>query len=370
MASSRGFRIRQIAPDMPLTWALTEKLYWSPEAKDKLTGDTDNDLFKAAYDAVEWKEYYERLKGTPFYDWAVEGGGILSFGGSLQVENARFFSRIGDVSTTEESWLRDHPEFNQVLHDVHVEAVGQMVDHLLGRTFAKRRRKRHRKSKVQQEIAGFKSGDSVVVKPGITDPDFGIDIGGWQGRLDEDADVDSMVLIAWDSVTLQNMPGAMIEQCEEKGLDWSEMMLGAHEVELTRPRDTKAAVTRVIDDLCKKYAWSWLGDEGKRIGKVLAGVDPDDEMAALHAWEDHLSHHLAFPFEAEVSESQDRGPVQAGDRVKVTGISLVDDLYGVVVDLRHGRLKYAFPLCDLEVGDERSPNHQLVRDYAVWFANR
>jgi hypothetical protein len=52
------------------------------------------------------------------------------------------------------------------------------------------------------------------------------------------------------------------------------------------------------------------------------------------------------------------------------GIGLVDDLYGVIVDLRHGRLTCAFPLCDLEVIDERSPNHQPVRDYAVWFANR
>ena len=216
----------------------------------------------------------------------------------------------------------------------------------------------------------FRPGDSVVVKRGITDPDFGIDIGGWQGRLDEDADMGEMVLIAWDSVTLQNMPGAMIEQCEEKGLDWTEMMLEAREVELTKPRDTKETVSRVTDELRNQYAWSWLGDEGKRVGKILAGVDPDDEMAILHAWEDHLSHYLAFPFEACNSEYQDRGPLQAGNRVKVTRIGLVDDLYGVIVDVRHSRLKYAFPLCDLEVSAERSPNHQLVQDYAVWFANR
>jgi hypothetical protein len=124
MASSKEFHIEQIAPDMPLTWALIEQLYWSPEANDKLKGDTGDELLKAAYDAVDWEKHYERLKGTPFYDWAVEGGGILSFGGSHHMERARFFSRIGDVSTTEENWLRDHPEFNQVLHDVLVEASG------------------------------------------------------------------------------------------------------------------------------------------------------------------------------------------------------------------------------------------------------
>ena len=246
-----------------------------------------------------------------------------------------------------------------------------MVDLLGGHTPGKRRRKRRRKgAKVQQKVAGFKPGDSVVVKPGIADPDFDIDIGGWQGQLDEDADVDKMVLIAWDSVTLQNIPAAMIEQCEEKGLDWTEMMLETREVQRAISRDTEEDVARLIDELRRKYAWTWLGDEGKRVGRVLAGVDPGDEMAALQAWEDHLSHHLAFPFEAQVSESQDRGPIHVGNRVKVTGIGLVDDMYGVIVDLRHGRLKYAFPLCNLEVVDERSPNHQPVRDYAVWFANR
>lgn len=93
-------------------------------------------------------------------------------------------------------------------------------------------------------------------------------------------------------------------------------------------------------------------------------------MAVLDAWEDYLAKHLSFPFEAEVSEYQERGPLQAGDRVTVQGISDVDDLYGIIARLRHDRERYTFPLCDLEVADEDSPNHQTVQDYAVWFANR
>ena len=93
-------------------------------------------------------------------------------------------------------------------------------------------------------------------------------------------------------------------------------------------------------------------------------------MAALSAWAAYLEEHLAFPFEAEIDEYQSRGPLQAGDRVNVTGVSLVDDLHAVIVDLWRGRRKYAFPLCDLEVIDKRSPNDQLVGDYRVWFANR
>ena len=96
-----------------------------------LKKDVDGVLFAAAYDVVDWESYYERLKGTPFYTWAVEGGGILSFGGPLYIESGEFFSMIGHMSTVEEGWLQEHPEFNQVLHDIHVETAEQMIDHLL-----------------------------------------------------------------------------------------------------------------------------------------------------------------------------------------------------------------------------------------------
>lgn len=216
----------------------------------------------------------------------------------------------------------------------------------------------------------LRMGDSVMVKPKVRDPDLDIEIGGWQGRLVKDPDADGLVMIAWDSVTLINTPDAVIAQCVEQGLDWTQMGLSTGEIVLADPRDSTEDVEKAIDELFKKHAWSWLGEEGERIGKVLAGIDPDDEMGLLDAWEEHLAENMGFPFEAQISEYQERGPLQAGDRLRVTGIGLVDDLYGIIVDVRRGREKFAFPLCDLEVVDKRSPNYQLVDDYAVWFANR
>jgi hypothetical protein len=221
--------------------------------------------------------------------------------------------------------------------------------------------------------SGFKIGDSVVVKAGVTDPDFGTDLGGWQGRITEihhSKQEGELVTITWDSVTLNAMPGSLIERCEEQGLSWTDFGLLASEVERATPRDSEQDAEQITTGLAKQYAWSHLGEEGRRVNQILSGVDPDDEMACLHGWEDHLTRHLVFPFEAEVDEFQERGPLRGGDRLRVTGIALVDDLYGVIVDVRKERRKYAFPLCDLAVVDERSPNHQLVADYRTWFANR
>jgi hypothetical protein len=221
--------------------------------------------------------------------------------------------------------------------------------------------------------SGFKEGDSVVVKAGVTDPDFGTDLGGWQGRIigTEVSECEgALVTVLWDSITLQKMPASLIEQCEEHGLGWTEFVLLASEVEQTTPRDTEQDTEQVAEGLARQHAWSYLGEQGRRLRQVFAEADPEDEMDELYAWEEYMEKHLAFPFEAEVCEYQERGPMQAGDRLKVTGLCDVDDHYGLIVDVRKDRRKYTFPLCDLDVVDKNLAQHQLVEDYRVWFANR
>ena len=125
------FRVDQIAADLPLTWALTERFRWSRAVNDVLKKDAEGKLLASAHDAVDWETYYERLKETPFHHWAAEGGGILTIGGPYHIATDCFFSGIGDTSTVEEDWLKEHPEFNQVLHEIHVTVAEQMIDHIL-----------------------------------------------------------------------------------------------------------------------------------------------------------------------------------------------------------------------------------------------
>jgi len=228
-------------------------------------------------------------------------------------------------------------------------------------------------AKTKQAHSSFRVGDCVRVKDGVQDPDFGGDIGGWQGRISsiDPSEDQVLVLIHWDSITLKQMPVAMIEQCEEQGSDWAEMALSADEVEPAKPRDTERDVTKIKEQLSNPHGWAALGEEGKRIQKVLADVDADDGMEALDAWEEHLDENLRFPFEAEVTEFQERGPLRTGTKVVVTGLAdATDELYGIIVEVKEGRRKPAFPLCDLEATDKKSVNYQLVKDYAIWFANR
>ncbi|MGE0127811.1 MAG: calcium-binding protein [Blastocatellales bacterium] len=222
------------------------------------------------------------------------------------------------------------------------------------------------------EQPNLKPGDSVAVKPGVKDPDTCGAIGGWQGRISDitEDEGETIVGVIWDSVTLKKMPRSMIEYSEDEGLDWRVMYLGANDVKPVPPRDTEEDVEDAVEEIESQSAWLFLGEEGKRIQKVLDGIDPDDEMEILGAWDEHLGKKLKFPFEAEIVEHVRRSSLRIGDRVMVKGFRDVDDTYGIFVEVTKGRDSYEFTLCDLEATDKKSKNYPLLRDYVVWYANR
>jgi hypothetical protein len=173
MAESEKFRIKQIAPEYPLTWAATEWFVWNQKLINILKQDVDESLFGAAYGSVNWQKYYERLKGTPFYDWAMEGGGILSFGGPAHIQNNRFFSTIGDITTVEDDYLKSHPEFNQVLHDLHVEAAKEMIDYLF----------EHSPKIIEGSVVETDSSPFIPLTPGTPQYNFSLNPHRFFGKL-------------------------------------------------------------------------------------------------------------------------------------------------------------------------------------------
>ena len=220
----------------------------------------------------------------------------------------------------------------------------------------------------------FHEGDSVRVKQGIMCPDFeGLSLAGWQGRIiavERGKDDDVAVCIKWDSVTLSAMPDEYIADSEAQGCNCTEMYLEMTEVEPARARDTEADAQRSARLADSKSLWLSMRTQGKRILGVIGAADPDDPMEALEAWAKQLQKELTFPFEAKVSEPQERGPLVEGDSVQVLAIKHVDELMGVIVKIKRGWRKRAFPLCDLEAVPRKSPAYLKVMDYRVWFANR
>ena len=217
----------------------------------------------------------------------------------------------------------------------------------------------------------FKLGQTVRINDGIKDDELDVDISGWQGSIVELDPDEKMMLIAFDSITLREMGLDYIERCEEEGMDWAQYYIGYDDVTLAPARDTAADVENAAAELAAQAGWAYLGEEGRAINAVLADIDIEDELAQMHAWRDYFAKCLTFPFKAVVDEAQrGRSPVRAGDRVTVLALEDADDLYGVMVRVKHKFSTFSLPLCDLKALDEASPNYKPVYLHAVWFANR
>ena len=133
-------------------------------------------------------------------------------------------------------------------------------------------------------------------------------------------------------------------------------------------RDSEAQAEDMAEEMEKKFQWLGMDKEGERISKVIANAgSADDEV---EAWNNHLMQVLVFPFEAKVSEVQEKGPLNDGNMIRVQEIAEADDLYGILVNVQYGRKRFVFHMCDLDVRDRKSANYTPVQDYCVWFANR
>lgn len=213
-------------------------------------------------------------------------------------------------------------------------------------------------------------GNDVVVKSGVIDPDLECNIGGWQGRISEVDPDNNLICICWDSLTLKQMSPKFIDQCEIDGMDWTSIYLNPEEVEPATSRDNPKQVEEIAAALESKHRWSHLGEEGHRIQGILAHVGTASDRVFFEAWEKHFRKSMTFPFDATVSDMQERGPLRKGDTVTVLRFEGCDDLCGVLVSIRSKRGNHVFPLCDLEVKSTASANSQPVSDYSVWFSNR
>jgi tetratricopeptide (TPR) repeat protein len=230
-----------------------------------------------------------------------------------------------------------------------------------------------RKKDKRRTPSGLKIGDTVRVRAGIVDPDYGTDLTGWQGEvtdLDEDEQGNTLVLIQWDSQTLESMPGDEIEKSEEDGLDWTEMYLLESEVSRAPQRDTPRQRQASQEKRAAQFPWAYLGEQGRRIQAVLQGVDPEDEWAALQAWDAHLRQHMQLPFTAEIGEPVEVDWLEVMDRVKAVAFEALDESWGVQVRVEKRKQQAILALYDLDFAAGKSSNEELLDDYLTWYAER
>jgi hypothetical protein len=218
----------------------------------------------------------------------------------------------------------------------------------------------------------YKIGQTVKVKNGVLCPDDSeFNLSGWTGRIiDLIEDEEPTIGIEFDSITLKNMPELYIKKSEKDGLDWSTIYLYVRDVEPTKSRDTDQDVKKIRDELEQRFGWISIGIEGELIQSVVNSANSFDQWDVLKAWKKYLKKNLQFPFETVIYENLGRSVLQQGDKLKVQGIELIDEDFGIIVACKKKREQHDFPLADLKVSEEKSKNAEMVQAYCTWFANR
>jgi hypothetical protein len=133
----------------------------------------------------------------------------------------------------------------------------------------------------------FKIGDSVQVKTGVTDEEWGTDFSGWQGRVIEVVtDPEPLLDLAWDSQTLQQMPETLIANCFEAGFSIESFMLGADEVVAAKPRDTEKDVHNTLAEIYGRYGLEYQTDLESMVISMadMAGLLSEDD----EDWDDEF----------------------------------------------------------------------------------
>jgi len=90
-------------------------------------------------------------------------------------------------------------------------------------------------------------------------------------------------------------------------------------------------------------------------------------------WLSWLKCNLTFPFTAAKEENVDidaHRSRRVARMMEVLEIEDEDEMVGVLVYVKEGKMTDCVPLCEIEVKPKADKNFWHVREYAVWFANR
>ncbi len=126
-------------------------------------------------------------------------------------------------------------------------------------------------------------------------------------------------------------------------------------------------------------SWNLIRSKKGNLPRSEEALDKKYQEWKKRDWKKWLEKNLVFPFIVMRKEDEDdayftdiakNAPFRLGHKMKVLKLSLEDDLYGIIVRVRESRRIGSVPLCDVEVTPKSDRNFWLVREYAVWFANR
>ncbi len=102
--------------------------------------------------------------------------------------------------------------------------------------------------------------------------------------------------------------------------------------------------------------------------KVLRRINSNNIDKQFDNWYKFLEDEFNFPFKAKIQDSE-CDDLKLNDTVNVKKIENFVDTYGLLLEIRKGRKKYIFPLCDLEIIEKQSGNRFIAEAFLEWWVD-
>ncbi len=111
-------------------------------------------------------------------------------------------------------------------------------------------------------------------------------------------------------------------------------------------------------------------DQIEKIKKtVLEGIQSKKKNVQLIKWMNFLDNELEFPFNTIIEETENF-ELKRRDIVVVKEVGYFDEIYGLLVEIKKGRRKFIFPLCDLEIIEKQSKNYVILEAFSEWWTEK
>ena len=209
----------------------------------------------------------------------------------------------------------------------------------------------------------LKKGDSVRVLPGVKDQDVDTELGGWLGRIEGiDKDKETYIYIAWDSITLKQMPREYIMSALDEGYEYCRMWLEDIEVEPAKPRDRPEDVEEAVSELFEKYESGHRCEEEQLIRQILDCEDLSVTEETQNKFYKYFQEHIKYPCiltgtedfsweEPYVLGVFDDREYQLLKKTKPSytdkyylkePVKIIDELYGIILKLLEAELRGIF----------------------------
>lgn len=239
----------------------------------------------------------------------------------------------------------------------------------------------------------IKVGDSVKVKKGVLDPDDNkTDISGWQGRVIKLQESENAIEIAWDSITLLNIPKTSIQDCETDGFDWSCMWLDEKEVEISTERDTLQDVAKTIDEINEEiepYEVP-LDEMEEYVAEIIDDEDLSINEDTLELYLDHLEEYVTKGYVLtgrEMFDWEEKYIMGAGSQTEyanlkktqasyndtfvVRDFEIEDELLEIMANItrKTDKKKFTIPLSYLKSVEEGTEADFALDAYSSWIVN-